>query len=227
MITKGWRRLAARVLTIACVACLQACSREAKSPDAAHAPAARAAVGPAPGAGDSVPVSPRAVVGRAPVIGGVRPIVALDARGEQILPTPSGVPILDQYLLTFVPEVLFVRTGQSAEFRNSDGVLHNIRVRVTGSNVPAFNIALPTGGIYRHMFDRTGIYDVLCDIHTGMSAAIIASSTPYAMIADAKGNFVFNDVPPGKYTLTAYLSAGRRLDRDVDVGEGRTEVTIE
>jgi len=47
------------------------------------------------------------------------------------------------------------------------------------------------------------------------------------MIADAKGNFVFNDVPPGKYTLTAYLSAGRRLDRDVDVGEGRTEVTIE
>jgi hypothetical protein len=159
-------------------------------------------------------------------VSGVRPIVALDVRDEQALPLPAGVPVLDQYVLTFSPEVLFIRTGQATEFRNSDGVLHNIRVRVAGTNVPAFNIALPAGGTYRHVFERAGLYDVLCDIHTGMSATIVASSTPYATIADATGSFVFNDVPPGKYTVTVYGVAGR-VERDIDVVDGRTEVKIE
>jgi len=226
MIASGWKAFTVSVVAPACLVCATACSPGTNSSQDAHAPrqapAAQASAG-----SDAVSVSARAVVGKAPVIAGVRPIVALDARGEQTLPPPSGVPILDQYLLTFVPEVVFVRTGQPAEFRNSDGVLHNIRVRVSGTNVPAFNIALPTGGIYRHVFDRTGLYDVLCDIHTGMSATIIASSTPYVMIADAHGTFVFNDVPPGKYTVTAYLTTQRRLERDIDVGDGLTEVTIE
>ena len=140
---------------------------------------------------------------------------------------PGGQPVLDQYLLTFFPEVLFIRTGQPTEFRNSDGVLHNVRVRVAGTNVPAFNIALPIGATYRHVFEHKGLYDVLCDIHSGMSATIVAASTPYATIADPQGGFVFNDVPPGKYMVTAYLPAQKRLEREIDVGDGRTEVTIE
>jgi hypothetical protein len=175
----------------------------------------------------AVETSGRTVVGKAPIVGGVRPIVTLDVRDGEAPSMPGGLPVLDQYSLTFFPEILFIRTGQPTEFRNNDGVLHNVRVRVAGTNVPAFNIALPIGATYRHVFDQKGLYDVLCDIHSGMSATIVAASTPYATIADPKGGFVFNDVPPGKYMVTAYLPAQKRLERDIDVGDGRTEVTIE
>ena len=120
---------------MALVVCFAACSKS--NVDTAHS-ARRAAPRAAP---PPQAASSRAVVGKAPVVAGALPIVTLDVRDEQTLPMPAGVPILDQYLLTFFPEVLFIRTGQSAEFRNSDGVLHNVRVRVSGTNVPAFNIA--------------------------------------------------------------------------------------
>lgn len=208
-------------LAIALAMCVAACSTHEAAPPRGTPQAAAQATAEPPAPTD------RAVVGKAPVIAGLLPIVALDVRDERTLPPPAGVPVLDQYLLTFSPEVLFIRAGQPVEVRNSDGVLHNVRVRVSGTNVPAFNIALPTGGTYRHVFEQAGLYDVLCDIHAGMSATIVASSTPYATIVDAKGGFVFNDVPPGKYMVTVYLSSHRRLERGIDVGDGRTEVNIE
>jgi hypothetical protein len=118
-----------------------------------------------------------------------------------------------------------VQTGQPVEFRNSEDVLHNVRVRNDETKEGTFNVALPTGGTYTHTFEQDGFYDVGCDIHPGMSALIIAASTPHAAVADASGGFTFADVPPGAYTAVTMVG-GVRSERPVQVGSGTTELDL-
>jgi len=140
-------------------------------------------------------------------------------------PSQMHKPVMDQVSLTFIPAVLFVRTGQPAEFRNSDDVLHNVRVREEATKEGTFNVAIPTGEVYTHTFKRDGFYDVGCDIHPGMSAQVFAASTPYTTLADAEGNFAIHGVSAGSYTLTIYAGA-ERIDRPVEVTAGTTEVNV-
>ena len=168
-----------------------------------------------------------AVVGKAlAAVNGVPAIVLLEPQPPRELPPQTKEPVMDQISLTFIPGLLFVRTGQPTEFRNSDETLHNINVKEDATKEQAFNIAIPTGATYNHTFKRDGFYTVVCDIHPAMAATIISISTPYATVADVKGNFAFGDVAPGSYAATVY-AGNRRLTRLIDVAGPRTEVNID
>jgi plastocyanin len=201
-------------------AAIVACSTPGCSSQSSHesTPAA-----PAAQAGTS---SVHAVSGRAPAaINGIPSVVVLNPRTPREFVPPSEKAYMDQVTLTFTPPVLFVRTGQPTEFRNSDDVLHNVRVREEATREGLFNVAIITGGTYLHTFERDGFYDVGCDIHPGMSALIISASTPYAMMADAEGHFLFEDVEPGAYLVTIY-SGSEKIDRSIEVSGPRTEVGL-
>ena len=110
-------------------------------------------------------------------------------------------------------------------FRNSEDVLHNVRVGENGAAQPAFNVATIPGYSYTYTFDRPGFYAVSCDVHETMHADILVTATPYAVVANEDGNFTFSDVSPGSYKLTVYLGA-RRIERLVEVAGSRTELVI-
>jgi plastocyanin len=157
------------------------------------------------------------VAGRAPAAsGGYAAIVILEPQGEVDSTPQAAVPVMDQVQQTFLPDILFVRTGQPTEFRNNDDVLHNVRVREDATRAPAFNVAIPTGGKYLYTFEHDGFYDVGCDIHPGMSAQIISSKSPHITMADAEGHFTFDDVRPGQYKAVVY-GGGRRFEKTVTV----------
>jgi hypothetical protein len=177
---------------------------------------------------DSAPVprpsggTPAVVTGKAPVTtSGIPAIVILEPRHSARLPEPVGVPVMDQVARSFVPPILFVRTDRPTEFRNSDDELHNINVKDGVTFEQAFNVAVPTGEVYIHTFKRTGAYDVTCDIHAGMSAQIVATSTPYVTLADSNGNFAFPNVVPGTYALTVYAGV-QTIERTLEVTGQRT-----
>jgi plastocyanin len=138
-------------------------------------------------------------------------------------PAQAAKPVMDQISLTFLPPILLVRTGEPAEFWNSDATLHNVRVRNEVTKEPAFNVALPTGGVYGYTFKTDGFYEVGCDIHPAMTATVIAASTPYAALTDREGKFSFEQVVPGQYKATVY-SGAQRIERTVDIAAGRTEL---
>jgi len=166
------------------------------------------------------------VVGQAPpATGGFPSIIVLEPRTPREFPPQAANPIMDQVSLTFIPGLLTVRTGLPAEFRNSDPELHNIRVKEAATNQGTFNVALPTGGTYLHTFERDGFYDVGCDIHPGMSAQILATSTPHTTIADALGHFELHDVAPGPYIVRVH-SGARTAEQPLEVAVGRTEVNL-
>ena len=165
------------------------------------------------------------VKGRVPLpTPGATIIVVLEPKDERSFPSQSEKPVMDQVGLTFGPPLLFVRTGQPVEFRNSDDTLHNVHVSNEDTREGAFNVAIPTGGSYTYTFARDGFYHVGCDIHPAMSAEIISTASPYATVTEPDGSFEVTDVSPGPYVLTVY-AAGKKTQHQVDVKGGAT-VTI-
>jgi hypothetical protein len=148
----------------------------------------------------------------------------LDSKTPREFPAPE-MPVMDQVSLTFTPEMLLVRTGYPVEFRNSDDTLHNVHVGNADTGEPAFNVAIPTGQLYRYTFTKDGFYHIGCDIHPAMSADIFSAATPFATFAGGDGRFVFEDVPPGPYVARA-LSAGRKIERDVEIKPGKNAVAL-
>jgi plastocyanin len=166
------------------------------------------------------------VIGRAPVVQtGAAAIVILEPRHSTPLPEPATMPYMDQLARNFIPSVLFVRTGQRAQFLNSDEELHNINVKNGKTLEQAFNVALPPGISYVHTFEHSGVYDVSCDAHSGMSAQIIAASSPYVTVADSNGHFEIPDVVPGTYAVTVYAGA-EPIEKTIEVTGSRTEVDV-
>ena len=153
-------------------------------------------------------------------------VVVLDPKTPRTFGPPDEKPVMDQAGLTFGPELLLVRTGFPVEFRNSDDTLHNVRVSHEETRASAFNVAIPTGESYTYTFERDGFYRVGCDIHPAMAAAVFAASSPFATVAGADGSFAFSGVPAGDWSVTVYAD-GKRLQKDIAVAGGVTNVTVE
>jgi plastocyanin len=153
-------------------------------------------------------------------------IIVLDPKPAHEFPPQAETPVMDQVALTFGPPLLFVRTDQPAEFRNSDDTLHNVHVTHYETREPQFNVAIPTGEKYVYSFKREGFYHVGCDIHPAMSAEVFASRSPYVTLAAETGGFEFVDMPPGAYTLKVFAGV-RQMQREITVtGGAETELEI-
>jgi plastocyanin len=182
-------------------------------------PPAAAAATPAPAAANTGTVA-------GTVHAGGTAVVVLEPKRAQSFAPQSEKPVMDQVGLTFGPELLLVRTGEPVEFRNNDDTLHNVNVKHDETREQAFNVAIPTGATFEYTFKRDGFYRVACDIHPAMAASIYSASTPYSAVAGSDGRFTFSDVPAGAWTITVF-TGGRRLQKDVDVTGGTTDVSIE
>lgn len=191
------------------------------------APPAAVSAAPAAVTSSSSSATSGSVVGRGPKPGsGGSVVVVLEPKTERTFPPQTEMPVMDQVGLAFAPELLIVRTGQPAQFRNNDDTLHNVHVGHEETREPAFNVAIPTSGAYDYTFVRDGFYRVGCDIHPAMAGAVFAASSPFAALAKPDGSFVFAEVPAGAWTVKVYAS-GRILSKDVDVKAGQTNVTVE
>jgi plastocyanin len=122
--------------------------------------------------------------------------------------------------LVFVPALLPVQTGTKVVFPNLDDTYHNI---FSFSPPKRFDL-----GRYRPderpipsvVFDVPGLVTVRCDIHEHMRALILVLNTPYFVLSDANGRFRLSGLPPGRYTLKAWLSSETTLERSVELTSG-------
>lgn len=164
--------------------------------------------------------------GRA-VVTGTAPagtIVTIEREGAEPPPVPDGHVILDQYARQFIPSVLYARVGQTVEFRNSEDVDHNVQVLRMPAGITVMNESGSRGQVFTHVFREAGLYEVICDVHPGMRAAIVVTAVPRAAYA-ANRTFTFADVEPGVYVVRA-LSGGRQTSQTVVVTAPETHVTI-
>ena len=133
--------------------------------------------------------------------------------------------IMDQAGYEFLPAFLLAQTRQAVLFRNSEDVLHNVRVTESSQQKPIFNVATVAFGSYEHKFEEPGLYNVGCDIHPTMRASILVTATPYTATSGADGSFTMANVKPGRYNLTVYAGAAPVV-RPVEVKNGRTDLGV-
>ncbi|HEY2031300.1 MAG TPA: hypothetical protein VGH20_19045 [Myxococcales bacterium] len=129
--------------------------------------------------------------------GAVISLRRLDGPAPRLTPSHKVVLQKDK---SFVPHVLAVVVGSSIVFRNADEINHNVF-----SLSPHFDTGLyGKDGQKEETFERPGVVQLLCNIHSSMLGYVVVVDTPYFAQADATGAFTIRGVPPGEYEVTAW-----------------------
>jgi plastocyanin len=150
-------------------------------------------------------------------------VVYIEKISGKSFPAPDKPTVLDQIDLTFVPHVLPVLIGTTVSFPNSDATRHSV---FSPSNSKKIDLGTYSPGSSKSVvFDKAGVFPLLCHVHPEMSSFIIVVETPYFAVSDESGHFLIKDVPPGRYKLTIWHETAKGKAQQIDVS-ARQETTV-
>jgi hypothetical protein len=131
----------------------------------------------------------------------------------------ANPPVLHQTHCDFQPHVQLVPPMSSIKITNDDKLLHSVHAfwfplgskfviypnSVTYPARTLFNIAMVAQRKESfQQFGSPGIVKFICEAHYWMTSYVIVTPHPYFAKVDSTGNYVLEDVPPGKYTLVSW-----------------------
>ena len=170
--------------------------------------------------------SPLPVTKDVPVCGSAQPDESLLVQGDRLAnvvvvvkgarPPPPSRVTLGQERCRFLPHVQVAPLGSRLDLVNGDGILHGVRGWMERRT--RFDVAMPSAGKEEApgRLDRAGVIQVRCDVHAWMASYVVVVDGPAAVSA-ADGTFTVREVPPGRYTVTAWHER---------LGEQRVELTV-
>jgi len=148
----------------------------------------------------------------------------IPAAAESALAATDAHPALVQRDQSFDPRVLAVTVGTTVEFPNADPIYHNV---FSVSPVKRFDLGrYPKGRSKRVTFDRAGLVNVYCEIHSNMAAFVLVLPNHAFARPDADGAFALPDLPPGRYQLKVWHPDLPPLERDVELGDAGATVEL-
>ncbi len=127
----------------------------------------------------------------------------------------------------FSPYILPVVAGQAVRFPNRDKIYHNV---FSISPIKPFDL-----GQYKSTeppklvtFEKPGLVPVYCNIHPKMfTYVVVLENTAYAL-TDKDSTFRIKNLPPGTYTLNAWLPQAKRVSQEIQIQSGQEiEVHLE
>ena len=137
----------------------------------------------------------------------------------------DGAVILDQQACTFSPHVLVAPQGSTLRVRNSDDVVHNVRL-FRESALLWRKWQQPRATELTWRLDAPGRYVMRCGVHPWMYAWVIVAEHEYYTVSDASGRFTLARVSPGNHRLHAWHETlGERIE-ELRVGDDQAVVTV-
>jgi plastocyanin len=129
-------------------------------------------------------------------------VVYIDQPMEDNAAKPTVTVTTTQRDANFDPHVLPVAAGTTVRWPNEDDIFHNV---YSMSEAKQFDL-----GYYKKervpeiVFDRPGVVEVFCAIHTKMHCIVRVVPNRFFALADEKGRFTIRNVPAGTYKLRAW-----------------------
>lgn len=109
---------------------------------------------------------------------------------------------IEHYGKRFVPRITAVPIASTIHFPNLDGIDHNA---FSLSDAKPFDLGLYRGGEARSVsFDRPGVIQLFCNIHSAMAAYIVIVDSKAFAKTDLQGNAVIGDIPTGTQTVAIW-----------------------
>jgi len=149
-------------------------------------------------------------------------VVYISAGESEVSPVPATPVNFDQQNCRYTTHVLPFRVGQDVSISNSDPFSHNIHPlakinrewnRIQPAGTPAFS----------YSYDKEEFVTVKCNIHSWMQAYFVVLKTSHFAVTGQDGQFRLPDLPPGKYTVTAWHETYGTQKQEVTIigGESR------
>ncbi len=144
-----------------------------------------------------------------------RAVVYLESAPRGAFEEREGHARIDQRNESFVPHVLAIAVGTVVDFPNNDRTYHNV---FSLSKARRFDLGRYAAGHSKSVrFDRPGVVRVFCDIHSHMNAFILVFNHRFFSVTDADGQYQIDNVPPGTYTLIAWVEGDIRDSKSVTI----------
>ena len=139
----------------------------------------------------------------------------------------SQSPQMVQRNKTFEPHLLVIPAGTVVQFPNEDQFFHNV---FSLSNGRRFDLGLYEAGSTKSIhFDHAAVSFLFCNIHSEMSAVILAVDSAYFAVSDKNGNVTLPNVPDGQYEIHVWFERGtpedlKKLTRVVAISDSTRQL---
>ena len=128
---------------------------------------------------------------------------------------------MDQKNCMYTPRMTMAVVGQKITAKNGDPVLHNVHTYLGPATV--FNKGMPNEKTppIEYTAKEEGMMRWKCDVHPWMRGYIGISKNGLQAVSGSDGTFKIDNVPPGKYTLEAWLEKYGTKTQEVTVEAGK------
>lgn len=152
----------------------------------------------------------------------LRYVVVYVSAGDQASAAASEAVRYDQKGCQYVPHVLVMQAGQPLEIYNDDQTSHNIHPLAKVN--PEWNKSQPMGSPPIHTaWEKPEFIPVKCNVHSWMHGYFIVLMTSHYGVSGEDGSFSIKDLPPGKYTVTAWHEQFGTQTQEVTVSGTETK----
>jgi hypothetical protein len=137
--------------------------------------------------------------------------------------TPPGQPVkFTQKGCQYLPHVLAFEVNQTLEIANDDQTSHNIHPLPKVNR--EWNKSQPPGTPpISEKYDKPEFIPVKCNIHPWMHGNFAVLKNSHYAVSQGEGSFALPNLPPGKYTITAWHESYGDQSQEVTITGSETK----
>jgi plastocyanin len=165
------------------------------------------------------PTSESVVTGAGNTLAGVLIYVSAGIPDEG---APSTAAVLTQKGCRYAPHILPLQVNQELRIYNEDDVVHNV-FTLAKLNPDANKSQMPGAAPLTEKYTKPEFIPVKCNIHPWMHGTLAVLKNSHYAVSGEAGTFTLANLPPGKYTVTAWQEAYGKQSQEVTISGGETK----
>lgn len=149
-------------------------------------------------------------------------VVYVSAGAPDSTTPPSEAATITQKGCQYLPHVIPMVMNQELKVINADQTSHNIHPLAKINR--EWNKSQPPGTPpFTEKFDKPEFIPVKCNIHPWMHSSFAVLKNAHYSVSSGDGGFTLANLPPGKYTVTAWHEAYGDQSQDVTIAGSETK----